>query len=457
MAKSKKTKKQNAFGIIKKEPITELKSFDQTISTHDQLQENSLYGLDELSKKLYYEHKDNQELLTTVIKSKAADLGALTGNGVLEILENGSFLRSAKNSYLHHQDDPFVNSHKRKLFKLRTGDQISCTLAPDREHEGHPVLLRIETINDKTLDELDDELDESNESRERVNFYDLEPVYPNEQLVLEHDPQEYSTRIIDLISPIGKGQRGLVVAPPYSGKTTILTNMARGIEKNYPEMLIIFLLIDERPEEVTKIKRSTSAEIISSTFDEDPDRHLQVADMTIEKAKRYVESGKDVIIFLDSITRYVRARNIASPNSGKLLSGGIDSKTLLKPRKFFGAARNFDEKGSLTIIASALIETGSRGDEYIYEELKGTANMEVHLSQELLEQRIFPSIDINKSKTREEELLLDTLTVTKMRKLRRTLNQNNQHIDNTTSQMLGLLKQYNRNVDYINNITEDHS
>ena len=264
MAKSKKTKKQNAFGIIKKEPITELKSFDQTISTHDQLQENSLYGLDELSKKLYYEHKDNQELLTTVIKSKAADLGALTGNGVLEILESGSFLRSAKNSYLHHQDDPFVNSHKRKLFKLRTGDQISCTLAPDREHEGHPVLLRIETINDKTLDELDDELDESNESRERVNFYDLEPVYPNEQLVLEHDPQEYSTRIIDLISPIGKGQRGLVVAPPYSGKTTILTNMARGIEKNYPEMLIIFLLIGERPEEVTKIKRSTNAEIISS-------------------------------------------------------------------------------------------------------------------------------------------------------------------------------------------------
>ena len=276
MAKSKKTKKQNAFGIIKKEPITELKSFDQTISTHDQLQENSLYGLDELSKKLYYEHKDNQELLTTVIKSKAADLGALTGNGVLEILESGSFLRSAKNSYLHHQDDPFVNSHKRKLFKLRTGDQISCTLAPDREHEGHPVLLRIETINDKTLDELDDELDESNESRERVNFYDLEPVYPNEQLVLEHDPQEYSTRIIDLISPIGKGQRGLVVAPPYSGKTTILTNMARGIEKNYPEMLIIFLLIDGWPEEVTKIKRSTNAEMISSTFDEDASQTLSL-------------------------------------------------------------------------------------------------------------------------------------------------------------------------------------
>jgi transcription termination factor Rho len=275
------------------------------------------------------------------------------------------------------------------------------------------ALLKIEKVNAESPDS----------SKDKILFDNLTPVYPYEELKLEHDPKEFSTRIVELMSPIGKGQRGLIVAPPYSGKTTILKNIAQGIEANYPEVVLIFLLIDERPEEVTDVSRFVKGEVISSTFDEHPERHVQVADIVIEKAKRWVEYGKDVVIMLDSMTRLVRACNVVAPHSGKTLTGGLDALAFLKPRQFFGAARKFEDGGSLTIIATVLIDTESRGDEHIYEELKGTANMEIHLERSLLERRIFPSININKSKTRREELLLKPEILSKAWVLRKFMGQ----------------------------------
>jgi transcription termination factor Rho len=317
--------------------------------------------------------------------------------GVLEVLPEGyGFLRSADYNYLPSPDDIYVSPSQIKRFGLRTGDTIRGHVRPPKEGERFFALLKVETVN-----YVEPEL-----MKDRTLFDNLTPTYPTKQLKLETVPSEFSMRIIDMFAPIGKGQRGLIVSPPKSGKTILLQKIANSISRNHPEVRLIVLLIDERPEEVTDMQRSVQAEVISSTFDEPPDRHVQVAEMVLEKAKRLVEARQDVVILLDSITRLARAHNTVIPHSGKILSGGVDANALHKPKRFFGAARNIEEGGSLTIIATALIETGSRMDEVIFEEFKGTGNMELVLDRKLAEKRIFPAIDLNRSGTRKEELLL---------------------------------------------------
>ena len=364
-----------------------------------------------------------QELITRILEAKAENTDALSGSGVLEILHDRDqgygFLRSSRYNYLQSNDDIYVSPSQIRRFDLRTGHEVAGKIRPPKKSENKEeryfALLQIETVNQENPDI----------AKERILFDNLTPVYPFERLQLEHDPSEFSTRIVDLMSPIGKGQRGLIVAPPYSGKTTILKNIARGIEANHPEIKLIFLLIDERPEEVTDVARSVNGEVISSTFDEHPERHIQVADMVIEKARRWVEYGKDVVILLDSMTRLARAHNVMAPHSGKTLSGGLDALAFVKPRRFCGAARKIEEGGSLTIMATVLIDTESRADEHIYEEFKGTANMEIHLERSLLDRRIFPSINIEKSKTRREELLLKPEALSKVWVLRKFMGQMN--------------------------------
>jgi transcription termination factor Rho len=321
---------------------------------------------------------------------------ALTGEGVLEILPEGyGFLRSQDWNYLYGPDDIYVSPSQIKRFDLRTGDTVSGQVRPPKEWERYLALLKVESVNG----------DEPDVAKARVGFDNLRPRYPEGRLRLETKDGDVSMRIMDLIAPIGKGQRGLIVAPPRAGKTILLQKIANAIRENHPEVTLIILLIDERPEEVTDTIANVNAEVISSTFDEPADRHVQVAEMVIEKAKRLVEHKKDVVILLDSITRLARAHNAVVPLSGKILSGGVDAKGLEKPKKFFGAARNIDSGGSLTIIATALIETGSRMDEVIFEEFKGTGNMELILAREIADRRVFPAIDINRSGTRKEELL----------------------------------------------------
>ena len=319
--------------------------------------------------------------------------GVIFSKGVLEILPDGyGFLRSANYNYLPSPDDIYVSPSQIKKFNLKTGDTIAGRVRPPKEGERFYALLRIETVNSLPPEK----------AQERILFENLTPLYPTKRIRLETVPGEYSMRILDLFAPIGKGQRGLIVSPPKAGKTVLLQKMANSIMRNHPEIKLIILLIDERPEEVTDMERSVGpdVEVISSTFDEPPERHMQVADMVLEKAKRLVESGKDVVILLDSLTRLARASNLVTPHSGRILSGGIDASALIKPKKFFGAARDTEEAGSLTIIATALIDTGSRMDEVIFEEFKGTGNMEVVLTRELADRRIFPAIDINKTGTR---------------------------------------------------------
>jgi transcription termination factor Rho len=326
----------------------------------------------------------------------AEDNGTLAA-GVLELLPDGyGFLRSPDYNYLPSPDDIYVSPSQIKKFNLRTGDTIEGAVRPPKEGERFFALLKVDKIN-----YLPSDL-----SRDRPLFDNLTPLYPNSQIMLETSPGEYSMRIMDIICPIGKGQRGLIVSPPKSGKTVILQKIANSIARNHPEVKLIVLLIDERPEEVTDMERSVKAEVVASTFDEPPERHVQVAEMAIEKAKRLVEAKQDVVILLDSITRLARAHNTVVPHSGKILSGGVDAMALHRPKRFFGAARNIEEGGSLTIIATALIETGSRMDEVIFEEFKGTGNMEVQLDRKLSERRIFPAINVNGSGTRHEELLL---------------------------------------------------
>ena len=364
-----------------------------------------------------------QELITRILEAKAESTNALSGSGVLEILHDRDqgygFLRSSRYNYLQSNDDIYVSPSQIRRFDLRTGHEVGGKIRPpkkgENKEERYFALLQIENVNQENPEI----------AKEMILFDNLTPIYPYERLQLEHDPLEFSTRIVDLMSPIGKGQRGLIVAPPYSGKTTILKNIARGIEANHPEMKLIFLLIDERPEEVTDVARSVKGEVISSTFDEHPERHIQVADMVIEKARRWVEYGKDVVILLDSMTRLARAHNVMAPHSGKTLSGGLDALAFVKPRRFCGAARKIEEGGSLTILATVLIDTESRADEHIYEEFKGTANMEIHLERSLLDRRIFPSINIEKSKTRREELLLKPEALSKVWVLRKFMGQMN--------------------------------
>jgi transcription termination factor Rho len=340
-----------------------------------------------------------QELIFRIEQNLLDSDIILRGEGVLEVLPEGyGFLRSQDWNYLYGPDDIYVSPSQIKRFDLRTGDTVMGQVRPPKEWEKYLALLKVESING----------DEPERAKQRVTFDNLKPRYPDERIQLETDDGEISTRICDIIAPLGKGQRGLIVAPPRAGKTVLLQRIANAISVNHPEIALILLLIDERPEEVTDMQTSVPrAEVISSTFDEPADRHVQVADMVLEKAKRLVEHGRHVVILLDSITRLARAHNATVPSSGKVLSGGIDSKALEKPKRFFGAARNIDEGGSLTIIATALVETGSRADEVIFEEFKGTGNMELVLDRKIADRRIFPAIDINRSGTRREEMLLN--------------------------------------------------
>jgi len=343
---------------------------------------------------------------------KEEESGSLA-SGVLELLPDGyGFLRSTDYNYLSSADDIYVSPSQVKKFNLRTGDTVEGSVRPPKEGERFFALLKVDKINYQPVDY----------ARERALFDNLTPLYPTKQITLETSPGEYSMRIMDIISPIGKGQRGLIVSQPKSGKTIILQKIANSIVRNHPEVKLIVLLIDERPEEVTDMERSVRAEVIASTFDEPPERHVQVADMVIEKAKRLVEAKQDVVILLDSITRLARAHNTVTPHSGKILSGGVDANALHKPKRFFGAARNIEEGGSLTIIATALVETGSRMDEVIFEEFKGTGNMEIMLDRKLADRRIFPAINVNMSSTRKEELLLSADELNRIYILRKLLS-----------------------------------
>ncbi len=344
------------------------------------------------------------------------DGGVMTGEGVLEILQDGfGFLRSPNYNYLPCPDDIYVSPSQIRKFNLRTGDTISGQIRPPKEGERYFAMLQVARVN----------LEDPEEGKEKILFDNLTPLYPNQRWQLEYATADVSTRIMDLLAPIGKGQRGLIVAPPYSGKTVLMQKIANAITTNHPDAVLIVLLIDERPEEVTDMQRNVKGEVVSSTFDEPAERHVQVAEMVIEKAKRLVESKKDVIILLDSITRLARAYNTTVPHSGKILSGGVDSNALHKPKRFFGAARNIEEGGSLTIVATALVDTGSRMDEVIFEEFKGTGNMEVQLDRNLFQRRIYPAIDIKKSNTRREDLLTDKDDLAKIWILRKVLNELN--------------------------------
>jgi transcription termination factor Rho len=354
-----------------------------------------------------------QELIFAILQAQTEKNGMIFGEGVLEILPDGfGFLRAPDYNYLPGPDDIYVSPSQIRRFNLRTGDTVSGQIRPPKEGERYFALLKVDAIN----------YEDPEVSRTKILFDNLTPYYPEEKIKLEHAPTEFTTRAMDLTAPIGKGQRGMIVAPPRTGKTMLLQAVAKAIIKNHPEIKLIVLLIDERPEEVTDWQRQVKAEIISSTFDEPPQRHVQVADMVIERAKRLVEHNKDVVILLDSITRLARAHNAIIPASGKVLSGGLDANALQRPKRFFGAARNIENGGSLTILATALIDTGSRMDDVIFEEFKGTGNMELHLDRKLVDKRVFPAIDINASGTRKEELLVEKEDLNRMWVLRKVLN-----------------------------------
>ncbi|MCM8783478.1 MAG: transcription termination factor Rho [Candidatus Omnitrophica bacterium] len=354
-----------------------------------------------------------QDLIFKILQGQAEREGFMFGEGVLEVLQEGfGFLRSPNYNYLPSPDDIYVSPSQIRKFDLKTGDIVSGQIRPPKEGERYFALLKVEAIN----------LGNPEERKDKIFFDNLTPLYPQKRIILENASDEISTRIIDLLAPIGMGQRGLIVAPPYSGKTILLQKIANSITKNYPDIVLIILLIDERPEEVTDMQRSVKAEVISSTFDEPAERHIQVAEIVLEKAKRLVENKRDVVILLDSMTRLARAYNTVAPHSGRVLSGGIDATALIKPKRFFGSARCVEEGGSLTIIATALVDTGSRMDDVIFEEFKGTGNMELQLNRELFQKKIYPAIDISKSATRREELILDPEELKRMWILRKALH-----------------------------------
>jgi transcription termination factor Rho len=357
-----------------------------------------------------------QDIIFAILKSHAKKGEDIFGNGVLEILQDGfGFLRSEDSSYLAGPDDIYVSPSQIRRFSLRTGDTVDGKIRPPKDSERYFALLKVSEIN----------YDKPENARNKVAFENLTPLHPNERMTLERgngSTEDITARVIDMVAPLGKGQRGLIVSPPKAGKTMLLQNVAQSITSNHPECYLIVLLIDERPEEVTEMARSVQGEVISSTFDEPASRHVQVAEMVIEKARRLVEHKRDVVILLDSITRLARAYNTVVPSSGKVLTGGVDANALHRPKRFFGAARNIEEGGSLTILATALIDTGSRMDDVIYEEFKGTGNQEIHLDRKIAERRIYPSININRSGTRREELLTDAAELQKMWILRKLLH-----------------------------------
>jgi transcription termination factor Rho len=357
-----------------------------------------------------------QDLIFSILQAQAEKNGIISGTGVLEILPDGfGFLRAVDYNYLPSPDDIYISPSQIRRFSLRTGDTVSGEVRPPKEGEKYFALLKVDGVNFEGPDA----------ARDKILFDNLTPLYPEEKLNLESDPENLSTRVMDLFTPIGKGQRGLIVSPPRAGKTVLLQDIARSITTNHPEVTLMVLLIDERPEEVTDMQRSVKGEVISSTFDEPATRHVQVAEMVIEKAKRLVEHRKDVVILLDSITRLARAYNTVVPPSGKVLSGGVDSNALHKPKRFFGAARNIENGGSLTIISTALIDTGSRMDEVIFEEFKGTGNMELHLDRRIADRRVFPAFDLIRSGTRKEELLVQKVNLNRIWILRRLLQEMN--------------------------------
>ncbi|MCR4336883.1 MAG: transcription termination factor Rho [Candidatus Omnitrophica bacterium] len=354
-----------------------------------------------------------QDLIFKILQKKAEKEGMMFGEGTLEILSEGfGFLRSPNYNYLPCPDDIYVSPSQIRRFDLKTGDHVSGHIRPPKEGEKYFALLKVEAVN----------YENPEKSKEKIFFDNLTPLYPNQRIRLETTQNEVSTRIVDLLTPLGKGQRALIVAPPYSGKTVLLQKVANSIMHNHPEVILIVLLIDERPEEVTDMQRSVKGEVIASTFDEPAERHVQIAEIVLEKAKRLVEHKRDVVILLDSITRLARAYNTVVPHSGKILSGGVDSNALHKPKRFFGAARAIDEGGSLTIIATALVDTGSRMDEVIFEEFKGTGNMELQLDRNLFQRRIYPAIDLKRSNTRHEELLMSPEELQRVWLLRKAVN-----------------------------------
>jgi transcription termination factor Rho len=357
-----------------------------------------------------------QDLIFKILQAQAEKEGLMFGEGTLEVLPEGfGFLRSPNYNYLPCPDDIYISPSQIRKFELRTGDTVSGQIRPPKEGEKYFALLKVEAVN----------FENPEVAKDKVLFDNLTPIYPNQRFNLESDPQDVSTRIMDLLCPLGKGQRGLIVAQPYSGKTVLLQKIANSIMKNHNDVTLIVLLIDERPEEVTDMQRMVKGEVISSTFDEPAERHVQVAEIVLEKAKRLVEHKRDVVVLLDSITRLARAYNTVAPHSGKILTGGIDANALHKPKRFFGTARALEEGGSLTIIATALVDTGSRMDEVIFEEFKGTGNMELQLDRNLFQRRIYPAIDIKRSNTRREELLIDGTDLQKIWLLRKVLNELN--------------------------------
>jgi transcription termination factor Rho len=415
-------------------PLTITKIADIQRMNIDQL---NLYG-----KKIGLKHLASltkSQMVFEIVKAISENPNEiLYGEGVLEILPDGfGFLRSPNYNYLPSAEDIYVSPAQIRRFDLKKGDTLCGTIRPPKEKEKYFALLKVDKINGKSPEK----------ARERILFENLTPLYPNKRMVMETNKDNLSTRVLDLASPIGKGQRGLIVAPPRTGKTIILQNVANAIAVNNPEVILIVLLIDERPEEVTDMQRIVRGEVISSTFDEPPERHVQVAEMVIEKARRLVEHGNDVVILLDSITRLARAYNTIQPHSGKILSGGIDANALHKPKRFFGAARNIEQGGSLTIIATALVETGSRMDEVIFEEFKGTGNMELVLDRRLADRRIYPSIDLIKSGTRKEELLYHPNELEKIYPLRQALA--DLAAVDAMNLLLGRLKKTNSNVEFL--------
>ncbi|TCS82071.1 transcription termination factor Rho [Tepidibacillus fermentans] len=391
---------------------------DLNLATLETMKLTELYKLAKEFQIPYYGKMKKQELIFSILKAQAEKAGLMFMEGVLEILPDGyGFLRPI--NYLPSDEDIYISASQIRKFDLRTGDLVSGKARPPKENERYFGLLHIEAVNGQ-----DPEI-----AAERLHFPALTPIFPQEKLVLETSPDNLSTRIIDLIAPIGLGQRGLIVAPPKAGKTLLLKEIANAISTNFPEIHLMILLIDERPEEVTDMQRSVKGEVISSTFDELPENHVKVAELVLERAQRLVEAKKDVVILLDSITRLARAYNLVIPPSGRTLSGGIDPAAFHRPKRFFGAARNIEEGGSLTILATALIETGSRMDDVIYEEFKGTGNMELHLDRKLAERRIFPAIDIKRSGTRREELLLTKEELDKLWLIRKTMSDNPDFIE----------------------------
>ncbi|MBD3426144.1 MAG: transcription termination factor Rho [Candidatus Omnitrophica bacterium] len=399
----------------KKVPMTRRKRGDKELDIV-QLKNMKISELAELAKQLNINGisgMKKHDLIFKVLQAKVEKNGYAFGEGVLEVLEDGfGFLRSPDYNYLPCPDDIYVSPSQIRRFNLKTGDTVSGQIRPPKEGERYFALLKVEAVN----------FENPEVAKNKILFSNLTPLYPDERFVLETEPKEISMRIMDLLTPVGKGQRGMIVAPPYSGKTVFLQKFANSITNNYPEAKLLILLIDERPEEVTDMQRSVNAEVVASTFDEQAQRHIQVAEMLLEKAKRLVEHKYDVVILLDSITRLARAYNAVMPHSGKILSGGVDANALHKPKRFFGAARNVEEGGSLTIISTALVDTGSRMDEVIFEEFKGTGNMEIQLDRGLFQRRIYPAIDIKRSNTRKEELLVEEDELKKIWLMRKALS-----------------------------------